>query len=862
MRAPVSWIAEFAELPAGLTGPELGDALVRVGLEVERVESPADGVSGPLVIGRVMSIEELAEFKKPIRFCLVDVGEPEPRGIVCGARNFAEGDLIVAALPGTVLPGPFPIAARQTYGRISDGMICSARELELGEDHSGILVLPPGSAEPGQDALDVLGMRDAVLDIAVTPDRGYCLAVRGLAREAATALGVPFTDVTAGVPADAPGDVPGVQADVPGVPGEVPGVPGEVPEAGVYPASVSDPAGCDRFELRAVTGLDARRPTPEFIVRRLRACGMRSLSLAVDITNYVMLETGQPLHGYDQALLTGPLGVRRAEPGEKLTTLDGTVRSLDADDLVITDDRGPIGLAGVMGGAATELSDATTDVLLEAAHFDPASISRAVRRHKLPSEAAKRFERGVDPAMASVALRRCIDLLVEHGGASAVPGVTVVGDGPAPASITLPVAKPGEVAGTPIAAGAVRHRLEQVGCQVGELSIEVATGHGAHAAGDGVLSVTPPSWRPDLTDPADLVEEVVRLEGYDKVPSVLPRSPAGRGWTAEQRLRRSISRALAEAGYTEVINYPFVAPAVHDALGLAPEDSRRQALRLANPISDAEPELRTSLLPGLLANLSRNLGRGNRELAVFEMGLVYLPAETTEPAPRPGVEHRPSEAELAAIARTVPAQPRYLATVLAGELELPGWWGPGRPAGWADAVESARVAARQARVELTARKAEVAPWHPGRCAQLLLDGTVVGAAGELHPRVIAALDLPPRTCAMELNLDALPVPQPAQAPVLSSYPPVLLDLALVVASEVPAAEVLAAVRDGAGELLESVRLFDVYADDQRLGAGLKSLAFALRFRAPDRTLTVDEATAARDAAVAEASTRVAATLRA
>ena len=346
----------------------------------------------------------------------------------------------MAALPGVVLPGPFPIAARQTYGRTSDGMICSARELGLGEEHSGILVLPPGSAEPGQDALDVLGMRDAVLDIAVTPDRGYCLAVRGLAREAATALELPFTDVGAGL--------------------------SEATEGGGYPVSVSDPAGCDRFEVRAVTGLDARRPTPEFIARRLRACGMRSISLAVDVTNYVMLETGQPLHGYDQALLTGPLGVRRAEPGEKLTTLDGAVRSLDADDLVITDDRGPIGLAGVMGGAATELSEATSQVLLEAAHFDAASISRAVRRHKLPSEAAKRFERGVDPAMASVALRRCVDLLVEHGGASAVAAGTVVGDGPAPVRIELPVSRPGELAGTPIAAGAVRRRLEEVGCLV------------------------------------------------------------------------------------------------------------------------------------------------------------------------------------------------------------------------------------------------------------------------------------------------------------------------------------------------------------------------------------------------------------
>lgn len=819
MRAPVSWLSEHVQLPATLSPRELGDALVRVGLEVERVESPADGISGQLLVGRVASIGELAEFKKPIRYCLVEVGEHAPRGIVCGARNFAEGDLVVVALPGAVLPGPFPIAARQTYGRISDGMICSARELGLGDDHTGILVLPAGSAEPGEDALDRLGMRDAVLDIAVTPDRGYCLCIRGLAREASAALQVPFQDVSAELPA---------------------------PDGEAYPAVVLDPAGCPRLSLRTVTGLDPSRPTPDFITHRLRACGMRSISLAVDVTNYVMLETGQPLHGYDRALLTGALGVRRAESGEKLTTLDGSVRPLDPDDLVITDDRGPIGLAGVMGGAATELSEATSEVLLEAAYFDPASISRAVRRHKLPSEAAKRFERGADPEIAGIALQHCVDLLVRYGGATAGPGSTVLGSPAPPRPVALAAGRAGALAGMPIPDEAVRLRLEQVGCRV---------------SGAEQLTVLPPSWRPDLTDPADLIEEVVRLEGYHKLPSVLPNPPAGRGWTPGQRLRRTASHALAYAGYTEVVNYPFVSPSVHDVFGLAPDDARRTALRVANPISDAEPEMRTSLLPGLLANLSRNLGRGSRELALFELGLVYLPAQTNVPAPRPGVQHRPSEEQLDAIARTVPAQPRYAATVLCGELEPAGWWGDGRPGHWADAIESARTIARAARITLGVVKADLPPWHPGRCAQLLLGGEVIGTAGELDPRVLARLALPARTCAMELNLDAFEPAGPAQAPALSSFPPVLLDLALVVKADAPAATVLSAVTDGAGELLESARLFDVYSDDERLGAGLKSLAFALRFRAFDRTLTVEEATAARDAAVARAAERVGATIR-
>jgi phenylalanyl-tRNA synthetase beta chain len=833
MRASVSWIAEHVDLPPELAPRELGDALVRVGLEVERVESAADGISGPLVVGRVVSFaDEPQKNGKVIRWCSVDVGEDEPRGIVCGAHNFAEGDLIVAVLPGATLPGGFAISARKTYGHVSDGMICSARELGIGEDHAGILVLEADSAKPGDDALDVLGLRDAVLDIAVTPDRGYCLSVRGLAREAGAALEVAFHDFTMELPAV---------------------------DQGAYPVTVADQVGCDQFSARAVSGLDPTAPTPPSIASRLHAAGMRSISLPVDVTNYVMLETGQPLHAFDRARLNGAIGVRRASSGEKLTTLDGVIRILDPDDLVVTDESGPIALAGVMGGASTEISGATTDIVLEAAHWHPASISRAVRRHKLPSEAAKRFERGVDPRIAGVALQRCVDLLVEHGGASAAPGYTVVGDGPAPVTIALPANRAAELAGLPIGATTVRARLEQVGCLV---TADSPTADGSAALADRQFTVTPPTWRPDLTDPADLVEEVVRLVGYDRIPSILPTAPAGNGWTPHQRLRRSASRSLAEAGYAEVINYPFLSPAVHDALGLPADDQRRHAIRLANPISEAEPEMRTSLLPGLLINLVRNVGRGSRDLAIFEMGLVYLPADTSTPPPRVGVEHRPSDAELTAIERTVPRQPRHVATATAGEFERAGWWGQGRLTGWADAVEAARRIARAARVELEVRKGDVPPWHPGRCAELLLDGAVVGVAGELHPRVIAAFDLPPRTSAMELNFDAFSPPPPAQAPTLSNFPPVLLDLALVVPDDVSAADVLAAVRTGAGELLESVRLFDVYSDPARLGPGLRSLAFALRFRAFDRTLTLEEATAARDAAVAEAATSCGATLRA
>ncbi|MEO8888368.1 MAG: phenylalanine--tRNA ligase subunit beta [Jatrophihabitantaceae bacterium] len=820
MRAPVGWLAEHVELPDAITPRELGDALVRVGLEVERVESGADGLSGPILVGRVLSFaDEPQKNGKTIRWCQVDAGEAEPRGIVCGAHNFAAGDLIVASLPGAVLPGGFAIAARKTYGHVSDGMICSVRELGIGDEHDGILVLPADSARPGDDALDVLGLRDAVLDIAITPDRGYCLSVRGLAREAAVALGVAFHDV---------------QVDLP-------------PEDGkAYVVTVEDPEGCDQFSVRSVTGLDPDASTPETIVRRLRQSGMRSISLAVDVTNYVMLETGQPLHAFDRAKLSGALGARRAVAGEKLTTLDGSVRALDPDDLVVTDASGPIALAGVMGGASTEIGDASTDIVLEAAHWHAASISRAVRRHKLPSEAAKRFERGVDPYIAGVALQRCVDLLVTHGGATAVEGYTVTGNGPTRSLIALRDGRPAAVAGMPIDRATVVRNLVGVGCTVD---------------GGEVLQVSPPSWRPDLTDPADLVEEVVRLVGYDKLPSRLPATRAGHGLTPSQQLRRSISRELAAAGFEEVLSYPFVGPEIADQLGLTADDPRRSAVRLANPLSDTEPLMRTTLLPGLLASLQRNVGRGSRDLALFETGLVYFARPDAGVMPRPGVEHRPSEQEIAAMFAVIPEQPRHAAVVLCGEFEPTGWWGAGRPATWADALEAARVIGAAARVEFDVRAAQLPPWHPGRCAELVLAGTVIGHAGELHPRVVAAMGLPERTCAMELDVDALDPPDPARAPDISTFPPVLLDVALVVPAEVASVHVLDALRSGAGELLESARLFDLYRDDDRLGAGHKSLAFALRFRAPDRTLKVEEASAARDAAIARATAATGARLR-
>ncbi|BCM71328.1 MULTISPECIES: phenylalanine--tRNA ligase subunit beta [Streptomyces] len=839
MRVPLSWLREYVDLPATETGRDVQAKLISAGLEVETVEQLGADLKGPLVVGQVLTIEELEGFKKPIRFCTVDVGQAngtgEPQEIVCGARNFAVGDKVVVVLPGATLPGGFSISARKTYGKTSHGMICSSDELGMGDDGThGIIVLPP-ETEVGKDAIELLELVDEVLDIAVTANRGDCLSIRGVARETAIAYGLPLRDPAL--------------IDVP------------APNAFGYPVQVSEPFGCDRFTARTVTGLRPEARSPIWLQRRLQKVGMRPISLAVDVTNYVMMELGQPLHAYDRTLVQGTIGVRRAEEGEKLVTLDGVERTLHAEDLVITDERGPIGLAGVMGGAHTEIADhevtedgvnGTTDVVIEAAHFDAVSIARTARRHKLLSEASRRFERGVDPQAAAAAAQRTVDLLVLLAGGTAEAGVTEVIAPSAPHTITLPADHPDKVAGVHYGRETVVRRLQQVGCDV---------------YGQDELIVTVPSWRPDLVDPNDLAEEVIRLEGYENLPSTLPKLPSGRGLTHRQRLHRRVGRALAGAGYVEAPNYPFVSEQVFDQLGLDSDDPARRVVKLVNPLSDEEPALRTTLLPGLLGALRRNAGRGSHDLALFETGLVFHPREEQRVAAHLPVDRRPSDEEIAALNAALPEQPRHVAVVLAGAREQSGWWGKGRPADWADAVEAARAVAREAGAELVVRKGQYGPWHPGRCAELLVvvDGTerVVGHAGELHPRVLKALGLPERTCAAELNLDALEAAGDGtpRAPRISTFPVATQDVALVVDQFVPHADVEAALREGAGELLESIRLFDVYENAEQLGDGKKSLAYALRFRAADRTLTVDEASAARDSAVALAGERTGAVLR-
>ncbi|MBB3754469.1 phenylalanyl-tRNA synthetase beta chain [Mycolicibacterium sp. BK634] len=831
MRLPYSWLREVVQQGApgwDVEPHDLEQALIRVGHEVEDIIALGP-VSGPLTVGRVTAIEELTEFKKPIRACRVDVGEDADRDIVCGARNFAVGDLVVVALPGATLPGDFHIASRKTYGRLSDGMICSAAELGLGTDHSGIIVLPPGTAEPGADGIEVLGLDDVIFDLAVTPDRGYCMSVRGIAREIACAYDLDFVD----------------PADVPALPVE--GV--------ALPVTIESGTGVSRFALRPVTGIDPEAQSPWWLRRRLMLSGIRPISPAVDVTNYVMLEIGHPMHAHDRSRVNGEFIVRFAKPGETVVTLDDIERTLDPADVLIVDDVATAAIGGVMGAGTTEIDDASTDILLEAAVWDPAAVSRTIRRLHLVSEAGRRYERSVDPAISVAALDRCAALLAEIAGGTIEPTLTDWrGDPPradwSQAPVRMRFDLPDRMAGVEYEGGAAVKRLTQIGAEVVEDDSDRA-----------ILVVTPPSWRPDLVQPADLVEEVLRLEGLDKIPSVLPTAQAGRGLTAGQKRRRAVGKSLGLSGFVEVLTSPFLPAGIFDQWGLPADDLRRATTSVLNPLEADRPHLATTLLPALLEALSRNVSRGFVDVALFSIAQVVHPTEQTKGVELIPTHRRPSDDEIAALDASLPSQPVHVGAVLTGLREPRGPWGPGRPVEASDAFEAVRVIARTCGVEVTLRAAQLLPWHPGRCAEVLVDGRVVGHAGQLHPAVIERCGLPKGTCAVELDLDAVPMTETLPAPRVSPFPAVFQDVSLVVAGDVAAAAVVDAVRAGAGELLEDVALFDVYTGPQ-IGEDRKSLTLALRFRAPDRTLTEDEASAARDAAVAAAAAAVGAVQRA
>jgi phenylalanyl-tRNA synthetase beta chain len=816
MRAPLSWIKEFVEIPAAITPDEISDALIRVGFEVEEIIHQGADLTGPLVFAKVLSVEEITEYKKPIRYVGLDCGEKETRYVICGATNFAVGDLVVAALPGAVLPGDFTIGARETYGKVSNGMICSARELGIGDDHSGIMTFAEGSVAIGADAIEALLINDVIFDIAVNPDRGYALSIRGIAREVAGSLGLSYTD-----PVDALRTLKFTDTG-----------------KGVS-AKIADPATASVFYLRTLSHFDPKATTPIWMRRRIEKMGMRSISLVVDVTNYVMLELGQPLHAFDKSKIKGGLTIKRAGKAQPFTTLDGQVRQLDPDDLMVCDDEQPLALAGTMGGAFSEISETTTEIALEAVRFDPTCVAKNSRRHKLSSEASRRLERSVDPSLAQYASARFVQLLTENSPAQHVATV-VAGEPRFSPMVKVDPAYISRIMGVDVAPAEIVKILRTIGCEVNEKTFEV----------------NPPSWRADLLGQADFTEEVARMVGFDKIPSILPPRPKHASLTHAQKRRRAVSTMLASRGLAEVQTFPFTNQETIDALGFLGE--RASTYRIANPMSEEFPLMRVHMVPGLLEVAQRNISRGAKDFAIFEMGSIFRGVQKLVPMISPALGQKPSPKEIASIYSSLPPQAFHVAGLLVGKVENEDWQGKPRSYTWQDAIAFAQEVLQLCNHSWTIKRSDIAPWHPGRCAELLIDGKPVAHAGELHPRIVEMYGLPERSAAFAVALNALPDSPLVRPSTVGTMPAALQDVALIIDASVSALEVEEALRAGAGELLESISLFDRY---DKIGDGKISLAFSLVFRAADRTLTGAEVSALRDSAVKSAEKATGAVLR-
>jgi phenylalanyl-tRNA synthetase beta chain len=764
------WLQEFADLPDD--GDEVAEALCNLGHEVEgmrRVEAPFSGV----VVSRVLEVRPHPRADK-LRLARLDTGSGEQE-VVCGAWNFEAGAVVPLSTVGSVLAGGLRVGEREIRGVLSRGMICSESELGLSEESSGILVLGEGFAV-GADFAASLPFPDTLFEVTITPNRPDAMSIYGLARDLAAHYRGPLRH-------------PGAAAGPTGAP-----TTGRV--------VVEDPQRCPRFTAREVRGL-ALGPSPLWMRLRLRHAGVRPISNVVDITNYVMLELGQPLHAFDLDLVCQEtLVVRRARPGERLTTLDGVERRLDTEDLLIASPEGPLALAGIMGGESSEVRPETSRVFLEVAHFAAPGILFSGKRHGLRSEAGARFERGVDPALPPIASARAARLMAELAGGEVAGGF--VDHYPAPIEpwvVPLPRKEPARLLGLELGARRIKGLLTRLGFTVG---------------GGDPWQVTVPTYRPDVTRPADLVEEIARLHGYDEFPSRLPKG-VGEGLPVWERRRRLVRQALVGAGCYEVLTFSFQGDDEVAALELPEGDARRSMVRVRNPLSEQQSCLRTSLVPGLLQSLRANLARGRGDATVFEMGRVFFP----------------SQAEL-------PLQPQRVAFATTGRSPGPRWEGGAGERDARDAVGIWEALAAALGLDYRIEQAAEAPFHPGRCGRVLVGGAGVGVVGEVHPAVAGRFGLPGRVALGDFDLEALvaAVP-PAEFVPPSPYPPVVFDLAFDLTEEVPAASVLEAVHRGAGPTLERVEIFDVFRGAP-LAAGRKSIAVRLTFRDPQRTLTDED----------------------
>lgn len=776
MLVPLSWLRDFA--PFGDDHVALAETFDNLGMVVEGIAVVGEGLE-EVVVARVLAVEAIAGAER-IRKVTVDDGTGEPVEVVCGAHNFGVGDLVAFARVGTVLPGGIEIGRRRLRGVTSNGMICSPAELRLGDDHSGIMVLPPGSAQPGTPLAEALGIgRDIVFDLAIETNRPDALSVAGVARDAAAKLGLPFR-----LPEPPPLPVAGADG----------------------PARVALHSGiCPLFSATVLTGVRVG-PSPAWLARRLTLAGMRAINSVVDISNYVMLELGNPNHPYDLHRLGGAgLIVRDARPGERLVTLDGVERVLgtgpEPDCLICDGNDVPVGIGGVMGGARAEIDERTADVLLEVAYFDRMAIARTSKRLGLRTEASARFERGVDPEGVERAAARFVELAREITGA-AVGDRTVVGSPPPRRQVRVRVGRVNAILGTDLTPEQVAGYLAPIG-------------FAAEPDGEGAFAVTIPSWRPDAGEEIDVIEEVARHHGYERIPRTVPRSPFVGGLSPYQRDRRLVREVLVGLGISEAVGPMLVGPGDHARAGLA--EGPHDVIRAADPLAREESVLRTSLLPGLLRAIAFNVAHRNPGVRFFEIGHVYLP-------PPPG--------------RQLPDERERLAVALAGD----------------DALAASgvlRVLLEELRIDCTTLAAAQRPGlHPTRTAVVQAGGEELGAVGEVDPDVVAAHGIEGRVGWLELELErlcSLPRRDPTVRPV-SRYPSSDVDLAFAVPEVVPAAAVAETLRRAGGDELESVRLIDVFRGPQ-VGEGRRSLTFRLRFAALDHTLTDDERAALRRRAI-------------
>jgi phenylalanyl-tRNA synthetase beta chain len=808
MRVPYSWLREHCD--PGVAPEQLADRLVMTGTEVERVTTVGPPQADGFVIGKVLRAEQHPDADR-LRVCSVDVGEGE-RTIVCGAPNVAAGQTVAVALPGARMPGGEKLRKAKLRGVASEGMILSASELEVGEDHDGIMVLEEGLAA-GAPLSETLPLAEQVLEIEVTPNRVDCFGVFGVAREAHAITAAPLAEEPWSEDAEAAGE-------------------GEVRD--LASVAVEAPELCPRFTARAFT--DVRiGPSPLWLQARLAAAGQRPINNVVDITNYVMLLTAQPLHAFDlDRVPGGEIVVRSAAEGEKMTTLDGVERVFDAETVLVCDRERPSGIAGIMGGQVSEVSETTTRVLLEVACWNGTNILRTSRLLGLRSEASSRFEKQLHPALCMRAQRIASRLLVELCGARLVPGtIDVAAEIPEPHRIALRASRVEGLLGMTIPQADQGAYLERLG-------------FGVEADGEDLEVEVPPDRHYDVTREVDLIEEVARVHGIDEhLPTTLPAvaGPIG-GLGREQRLRRRAEDGLRDLGFDQAVGWSFTDPGEVERLRLPAEDPRHDTVMLANPLSEDQSAMRTMLLGSLLDVASRNLARGADRVTLFEAGSVYL-----EGAP-------PPDGVLAgAFPGRQPApvtEPHRFGCIAVGPLGGRSWRGGGEPADFFSLKGVAEALARLLGTRLGFAPSSEPFLHPGRSAAVSVDGAPAGWLGEVHPLVCRAWDL---EAAVAFELDAAPLL--AAAPVgeeayedVTTFPAAYRDLAVVVPDALAAAEVREAVLAGGGELLRSAEVFDLYEGEQ-LGEGRKSLALSLEFRAADRTLTDEEVGAARDAIVAK-----------